>query len=348
MATGLQYRETLNIISGGYQGEGVGSSGVVQNWTDTTSLSGSSTVTYWYHDSATMDDSNSTVVEVNVTDNWVASINPNTNDITVRVLSHLNSITRTVAGSPAPFSVSIFVRRAPGQAVLWSDSCVDAATNASYINSPVNLGITEFVLHPGDSTQSQHSIYYRNNVCGYDDEPTPSIYVDEYGLGISFRNVLPAPVTFSLNYDANGGTGAPATQTATAVDSATFIVSSGTPTWGSYEFLGWSHIQYTDSRTEADVEYRAGDTITLQRANPSLTLYAVWRMDYIPGKTYQSSDNTWYSHNRNPGGSAKLWTGSGWSVDMKTIGGNGVLTGNPPYIKSSSDWVNQRRIGQGA
>lgn len=345
MATGLQYRETLNIISGGYPGEGVGSNGVAQNWTDTETLSGTSSVTYWYHDSATQDDSNSTVVEISLVESWSASIDSTTNVITVTVNSTLNSIVRRVVGSPAPISMSFFVRREPGGALLWDESCVDAATNYSYLPNPISLGQYTFSLQPGDATQSHSTIYYRNNACGYDTEPTPSIYVDEFGVGMSFRNVLPAPVTFSLNYNANGGTGAPATQTVTAIDSATFTVSSTQPTWGFYEFLGWSRTQYTDSRTEADVEYRAGDTITLQRANPSLTLYAVWRMDYRPGKTYNASNTTWWSHDRATGAAdIRNAANTGWTT-MRTIGGDGSRTGNPPYIYSGSNWANQRRIG---
>lgn len=346
MATGLQYRETLNIISGGYPNEGVGSNGVAQSWTDTDQLSGVSVVKYWYHDSSVQDDANSTLVEIEVADSWTASIDPITNVISVTVSSTLNSIVRTVQGSPGAMSMTMAVRRIPGTAPLWVDSCVDASINYSYLPAPVSLGSYSFTLAPGDATQSYSSIYYRNNTCGYDEEPTPSIYVDEFGIGVSFRNVLPAPITFSLDYDANGGTGAPATQTATAVDSATFTVSSAQPTWGYYEFLGWSRTQYTDSRTEADVEYRAGDTITLQRANPSLTLYAVWRMDYRPGKTYNASTGKWMCHDRTNGAAdIRNAANNGWTT-MRTIGGDGSRTGNPPYIRSATAWVNQRRIGE--
>lgn len=259
MATGLQYRETLNIISGGYAGEGVGSNGVAQNWTDAEQLSGVSVVKYWYHDSAQQSDANSTLVEIEVADSWSATIDSR-NVITITVSSTLNSIVRTVQGSPSAAQMSMFVRREAGATPLWSATCVDAAINYSYLPNPIDLGSHTFTLQPGDATQFRSSIYYRNNTCGYDSEPTPSMYVDEFGIGISFRNTLPA--------------------------------------------------------------------------------------DYRPGKTYNASTGKWLSHNRSSGAAdIRNAANNGWTT-MRTIGGNGSNTGNPPYIRSTSAWVNQREIGE--
>ena len=50
-----------------------------------------------------------------------------------------------------------------------------------------------------------------------------------------------AEVTYTLNYDANGGTGAPASQTTkSSTGSATFTISSQRPTRVNYDFKGWS------------------------------------------------------------------------------------------------------------
>ncbi len=79
---------------------------------------------------------------------------------------------------------------------------------------------------------------------------------------------------FSLVYNANGGEGAPETQTYSTEDNAMvvyeFTISSAQPTYGNYKFLGWA----TSSSAE-DVEYKAGDKIEVA-ANKSVTLYAVW------------------------------------------------------------------------
>lgn len=190
MAVGLQFKENLSIISGGYPREGVGSNGVTQDWTETSGDHGSSTVTYWYHDSATMTDANSTIVYVTVTDEWTA-VKRSDNTYEVTVHSVLNSITRERIGSPSPLSVSIFVRRERGGPNIWtSGGCVSATTNATHATN-VDLGTYTIILPPGQPAVNHGAIYYRSNVCGYDGTNPPSIYVDEYWLGINFRNTLP-------------------------------------------------------------------------------------------------------------------------------------------------------------
>lgn len=81
--------------------------------------------------------------------------------------------------------------------------------------------------------------------------------------------VLP---TFTLNYDANGGTGAPASQTYKATsqseNSHTFTISLQTPTREGYTFLGWS----TKSNATS-ASYQPGGSIVV---TGTTTLYAVW------------------------------------------------------------------------
>lgn len=200
MATGLQFKENLTLISGGYTGEGIGSNGLVQDWTETAGDSGSSTVTYYYHDSALTSDANSTLVEVTVTDTWTATKDPD-NTYHVTVHSVLNSIRRTVVGSPTPLSVSIFVRRYPGGADLWtSGGCIDASATATHAVD-VDLGTFVIDLPPGQETITHGAIYYRSNVCGHDSTTPPSIYVDEYWIGINFRNVLPPDYRPGANWN---------------------------------------------------------------------------------------------------------------------------------------------------
>ena len=72
--------------------------------------------------------------------------------------------------------------------------------------------------------------------------------------------------TFTISYDANGGSGAPDAQTKTYGTNLT--LSSTKPTRTGYDFKGWG----TSSSTTT-VSYAAGGTYT---ANASATLYAVW------------------------------------------------------------------------
>ena len=92
-------------------------------------------------------------------------------------------------------------------------------------------------------------------------------------IHISGGKDLPAPdVAAILNYDANGGTGAPDSESKSGPkgSSATFTVSSITPTRENYTFKGWN--------TKADgsgTAYEAGKTISVAYGSTT-TLYAQW------------------------------------------------------------------------
>lgn len=74
--------------------------------------------------------------------------------------------------------------------------------------------------------------------------------------------------TYTVSYNANGGSGAPSAQTKTY--NVTLTLSSTTPTRTGYTFLGWS-----TSNTATAATYSAGGSYT---ANASATLYAVWQV----------------------------------------------------------------------
>lgn len=85
----------------------------------------------------------------------------------------------------------------------------------------------------------------------------------------------PVLLTFTLNYDANGGNGAPASQTYKATyqyeKSYTFTISSQTPTREGYNFLGWNTDKNADTASK-----QPGNTIVVNNNNNPTTLYAVW------------------------------------------------------------------------
>ena len=85
----------------------------------------------------------------------------------------------------------------------------------------------------------------------------------------------PVLLTFTLNYDANGGNGAPASQTYKATSqyekSYTFTISSQTPTREGYNFLGWNTDKNADTASKQPV-----NTIVVNNNNNPTTLYAVW------------------------------------------------------------------------
>ena len=77
--------------------------------------------------------------------------------------------------------------------------------------------------------------------------------------------------TWTVKYDANGGTGAPGQQTKTY--GVTLKLSTTKPTRTNYNFLGWG--TSPDSTT---VAYQAGADYT---NNAAITLYAIWELAYI-------------------------------------------------------------------
>lgn len=91
---------------------------------------------------------------------------------------------------------------------------------------------------------------------------------------------------FELKYDANGGTGAPASQTRTAghptVNRVTFTVPGTIPTKDGCTFKGWA-----DSAAATDAQYQPGDTVDVKHENSPKTVYAVWEgSDPIPAPSY--------------------------------------------------------------
>lgn len=89
--------------------------------------------------------------------------------------------------------------------------------------------------------------------------------------------------TYTVAYNANGGSGAPSSQT--KYYGTTLTLSSTKPTWSGHTFLGWS----TSSDRNAEVQYQAGGKYT---ANAGATLYAVWQVSaafYNKGSLYSQS-----------------------------------------------------------
>lgn len=77
--------------------------------------------------------------------------------------------------------------------------------------------------------------------------------------------------TYTVTYNANGGTGAPASQTKTY---GVALTLSGTkPTRTNYTFKGWG-----TSSSATTVSYAAGASYT---SNAAITLYAVWELSYV-------------------------------------------------------------------
>ena len=143
-----------------------------------------------------------------------------------------------------------------------------------------------FDANNGSVSETSRAVYYGEAI-GTLPTPTRTGYTFDGwytsasgGSKISSSTVITANVTyyahwslssFTVTFDANGGSGAPASQTKTA--GQTLTLSSTVPTRTGYNFLGWA-----TSSTATAAEYKAGASYT---ADQSVTLYAVWKL-----KTY--------------------------------------------------------------
>ena len=76
--------------------------------------------------------------------------------------------------------------------------------------------------------------------------------------------------TYTVSYNANGGSGAPSSQTKTY--GKTLTLSNTVPTRTNYNFVGWA-----TSSTATTASYQAGGSYT---KNSAATLYAVWEFAY--------------------------------------------------------------------
>ena len=90
---------------------------------------------------------------------------------------------------------------------------------------------------------------------------------DNASKSVSFNVTVPAWTSYTITYNANGGSGAPGSQT--KWKDQTLQLSTTKPTRTGYSFLGWSTSSSATSAT-----YVAGANYT---ANSAATLYAVWK-----------------------------------------------------------------------
>lgn len=145
-----------------------------------------------------------------------------------------------------------------GQTSKSASGSVSTSTGAT---TNVQLASTSWTIAKGSTAKSVTVKSYVNNDSGY-----------KGGTATASTTVtIPAKAGYTVTYNANGGTGAPTSQT--VAEGASFTVSTQTPYKDGYRFLGWS-----TSSTATSAAFSPGETITGVAA--SITLYAVWAVAY--------------------------------------------------------------------
>lgn len=208
-----QWKTDASIISGGYTGEETGIISGSTDWHTTDVLSGSTAAQYFFRDSDSSQNANSSRVVVDISESWVASIS-NRNYLTITLTTTINSIVRDdIRGNPGAMGRSFFIRREEGGPILWSLQNDPISTAHTILGTPLTLDSYTFTLAPGENL-SRGSVYFRANVQGHDGDVPPSAYVDLMWLGTQFRNILPretiphavlGPNNEWLSHNRNGG-----------------------------------------------------------------------------------------------------------------------------------------------
>ena len=118
--------------------------------------------------------------------------------------------------------------------------------------------------------------------------------------------------TYTVSYNANGGSGAPGKQTKTY--GSTLTLSRTKPTRTNYTFKGWG-----TSANSTTVAYAAGSSYTV---NASITLYAIWELSYTaPRITNLKADR---------------------------CNSSGTLTDSGTYCKVTFSWSTDKTVSSGS
>ena len=131
---------------------------------------------------------------------------------------------------------------------------------------------------------------------------------------VTFNVTVPAWTSYTVKYNANGGSGAPSSQT--KWKDQTLTLSTTKPTRTGYTFQGWG-----TSSSDICVDYAAGASYT---ANANVTLYAIWKAITYTVK-YNANGGTGVPSNQTKTYGVTL-TLSGTIPKRTSIEDNGTLT----------------------
>lgn len=138
---------------------------------------------------------------------------------------------------------------APGQQTKWHGTALTLSST-----KPTRTGYT----FRGWATSASGSVAYASGA-----SYTANAAVTLYAVWQA--------VTYTVAFNANGGSGAPASQTKTY--GVTLTLSNTRPTRTNYTFKGWG-----TASSSTTVSYAAGASYT---RNAAITLYAIWELAYV-------------------------------------------------------------------
>lgn len=164
------------------------------------------------------------------------------------------------------------------QCVAWSSGAMDVHANGNVTATNDSDGWWEGTF--SNSAGSEFTFYQWDTWYGRDTSARSVSFGATFNVTGGFGNgsssatatvSLPAKPSWKVTYSANGGSGAPPSQTKWAGD--TLTLSKTAPTRANHEFLGWA------TSASGAASYQPGGSYV---ADAPLALYAVWRQTYSP------------------------------------------------------------------
>lgn len=199
---------------------------------------------------------------------------------------------------------SMGVRNNSGSDMLWGDS----STNGPKYMSATPTGQSQYKIDRTSTSFNWDNNYDYWNFCNngrnaaitaWDGNTVATYYYTKgssaqtkylvghvykkgaWAVNADFSVALSVPAqTFTISYNANGGTGAPGAQTKTY--NVALTLSATVPTRAGYDFLGWG-----TSASDTLPTYRYGNShevATSFTTNAATTLYAVWHESFVAPK----------------------------------------------------------------
>lgn len=166
---------------------------------------------------------------------------------------------------------------------FWSRVSVDDSSNSFYFDNEKSSATTSrgsvdirTTSNSSWSTSNQVKIYsysysYARVTSSFSKSCAAKLTGIEWATGtmtVSISYTIPALASYTVKYNANGGTGAPGQQT--KYYGKNLILSGTKPSRTGYTFQGWA------TSSAGGVAYASGATYT---ANAAVTLYAVWKIN---------------------------------------------------------------------
>lgn len=202
---------------------------------------------------------------------------------TYKIAGGNKQITKGTSGRKFSFSCSINFGSASWNGTTGGNR---SASGTAYIGAKTSYTIT-YNANGGSGAPGKQTKWYGTNITLSSSKPTRTGYTFAGWATSSGGSVAYQPgatysanasvtlyakwtaITYTVSYNANGGSGAPSSQTKTY--GVTLTLSNTKPSRTNYNFKGWA------TSAGGLVAYSAGASYT---KNASVTLYAIWELAY--------------------------------------------------------------------